>query len=701
MNVHDQLKQMTLEEKLAQMTQIPPHFFNELSKTEVFGERRNIRFSRENMMSIGSILGVHSAEEMIQIQSMILEESRLKIPALFMADVVHGYQTIFPIPLAQAGSFNDALMKQSARIAAVEASTAGIHITFAPMVDMARDARWGRVMEGYGEDPYLGSRMAVAAVQGFQNGDPKSLTYVGACFKHFAGYGASEAGRDYNTVDMSYERFYNLYAKPYEAAVEAGADMTMLAFNTWNGIPSTIHRDLIRTILIESMGFEGVVISDYDALAQTIAHGASRDAAHACEQGLNAGLMIEMGTNTFIHHGKACVERGVVSIEMIDEAVLKILTLKEKLGLFENPFKGASSERAATLVKHLDHMNLALKAAEESIVLLKNEGILPLQKPRVIGLSGLFKDTRSMLGAWHWHGQTQDILTYAEVCHALGYHTVLLDETDSASLASVDVVLHMTGEVDRDTGESRSKVIIVCPPSDQAWIKTVHAAGKRIVSVVHSGRPLVIEPLMASDAIVYAWYLGSKHTQAVLNILLGKAQPTAKLPMLIPRHVGQYPMSYHDFTTGRPFNPQHPEYTTKYIDIDLKPQYPFGYGLTYEALVFRADVPLKVSVHEETFTVDVWLENPHAKAVTDVMQLYYRLHPSQPVMGEKRLIRYDKVTLEASESRLLQWTLSPHELMPVDEHKHTHPCSGTLTLWLGFSMHTLQPFTIEWSQPSC
>jgi beta-glucosidase len=698
MNIHELLKQMTLEEKLAQMTQIPPHFFLELSKTEVFGERRNIRFTRTEMMNIGSILGVHDAREMIQIQTMILEESRLKIPALFMADVIHGYQTIFPIPLAQASSFNDELVEEASHVSALEAAISGIHITFSPMVDLSRDARWGRVMEGYGEDPYLSSNMAASAVKGYQKGDPKSDTYVGACFKHFAGYGASEAGRDYNTVDMSYERFYNLYSKPYEAAINAKAVMTMLAFNTWNGIPSTIHQELIQNILVQDMGFEGVIISDYDALAQTIDHGASKDEAHACEQGLNAGLMIEMGTNNFINYGRNAVENNHVKEEVIDYAVLKILSLKEKLGLFENPFKGASVQREKEIVMNENHLQKALKSAEESIVLLKNNQILPLQKGLRIGLSGDYASTRSMLGSWHWKGQESEVQTYEEVFKKLGYKVVLINQESLEQLNEVDVILHMTGEPSKDTGESRSKVNIECPKKDAEWIEKVHQKKKKIISIVHSGRPLVLDSILESDGILYAWYLGTMHTEAVINIILGNASPSAKLPMSIPRHVGQYPMSYHDFTTGRPFNKDYPEYTTKYIDVDLTPEYSFGYGLTYQSLEYFVEIPSHLNIKEETLNLKIKIKNPSSMPVKDVIQLYYRLQPSQPVMGSKRLIRYQKILLNGYETKAIKWQISPLELLPLDEHKNIHPKDGWLTLWLGFSSHDLTPFKIEWSQ---
>lgn len=696
MDILKLIEQMTLEEKLAQMTQIPPQFFLELSKTQVFGERRNIRFSKQSIMSVGSILGVYDADEMIQIQTMILEESRLKIPSLFMADIIHGYQTIFPIPLALASSFNEEMMEDVSHIAGIEASTSGIHITFAPMVDLARDARWGRVMEGFGEDPYLASKMAVASVKGFQKGDPRSDTYIGACFKHFAGYGASEAGRDYNTVDMSYERFYNLYAKPYEAAIKAGSDMTMLAFNTWSGIPSTIHKKLIREILIKEMGFEGVIISDYDALSQTIAHGASRDALHACEQGLNAGLMIEMGTNQFINYGQESVEKNLVDIETINEAVYKILKLKDKLGLFENPFKGADKEKASKLVRHPDHLKMALKAAEQSMVLLKNNGVLPLSNIKVIGLSGPFADSQRMLGSWHWQGRYELNQTYSEVFRDLGYQIHIIDQDHLKDLEKVDVVVHMTGEPDYDTGESRSKVNIHLTEKEEAWIQTVQRHQKKIISVVHSGRPLVITPLLKSDAIVYAWYGGSMHTRAVANLFLGSTAFSAKLPMSLPRHVGQYPMSYHDFTTGRPYDKNHPEYTTKYIDIDLTPAFMFGYGLTYDSLTFNAFIPSKIDILQEPLELTISINNSNNRPVEDVFQLYYQLRPSQPVMGEKHLIRFQHLSLNPHETKKITFVISPKELMHYDENKQQHPDDGILTLFGGFSSHKLTSFTIDW-----
>ncbi len=697
MNIKDLLNQMTIEEKLGQMTQLPPHMFIEASKTTVYGDMRDLELKKQEYLLAGSVLGIKDADEMISVQNIILKHSRLKIPALFMADIIHGYETIFPIPLAQAASFNPNLTKEMNAIAAVESSTAGIHVTFAPMVDLSRDARWGRVMEGYGEDPLLNEKMTKAAVDGYHHGNPKDVGYLASCFKHFAGYGASEAGRDYNTVDMSYERFYNVYQPSYQVAIDAGSEMCMLAFNTFNGIPATINRKLTQEILKKQMGFDGVIISDFDALHQTVAHGAARDDEHAAELGLHAGLMIEMGSSTYLTYGKKLLNDGKITLKQIDDAVYKILALKEHLGLFDDPYKGASKSREKTLVRSEKHLNAAVDLSLESPVLLKNNGVLPLNKMKKIALVGPFSKSQALLGAWHWHGQSSQNQTYAQTLSKDMTLVSVSESYDVSHIKDVDAVILTTGEGEYDSGESKSKVGIDIDLQASEAIKTLQKNNIPTIVLVHGGRPLNLTSITAADAIIYTWFLGSKHAEVITHILLGNVSPSGKLPMSLPRHVGQYPMSYHDFNTGRPFDPHNSEYTTKYLDIDLTPLYPFGYGLTYGEASVALITELKNHWDGSSpLTLIFQIENKSNFVIKEVLQIYMNMHPSIPVRPVKKLIHFKKQLLNPYEKVLVEFSISIHDLIIYDEDKNQHFDPSTLTLMYGFNSKDTKEIIIDW-----
>lgn len=699
MNIKDLLSSMTLDEKLAQMTQLPPNSFFHESINEVYGNMREMTLTESRLFSTGSILGISNATEMKRIQDLILEKSRLKIPALFMADIIHGYETIFPIPLAQAASFNDAIPKHINRIASIEASAAGIHVSFAPMVDLSRDARWGRVMEGYGEDPILSSRMGVSAVQGFQYGHEKEDTYIAACVKHFASYGAAEAGRDYNTVDMSYERFYNLYQKSYQAAIDAGAKLVMLSFNTFNGIPVTIHQHLVKNILRGPMGFKGVIISDYDALHQVIAHGAVSDDYHAALKGLEATLDIEMGSNAYLNSGAQLIKDHPHLLQSIDDTVFRILTLKNDLGLFENPYKNMSFEKEKTLIRSQAHMKAAYDEAKESIVLLKNDHLLPLHLDTKVALIGHFVAERQLLGAWHWHGNDTYVKTYAEVFdqpHLKHVQSSLFIQDMIPFIHTFDTAILMVGEVQRNSGESRSKVNIDLDPLVKDMIAYLKENHKKVVVVVHGGRPLILNHALEADAILMSWFLGHQHASVVKDTIYGLLTPTGKLPMSFPRHVGQYPMSYHDFSTGRPYDPIHNEYVTKYVDVDIHPLFPFGYGLTYGNLSFHI-LPLPQTWDGVSpLEIQVELLNSMNHDLTETLQLYFNLLPSMPVRGVKRLLDYKKITLKKASTTLLTFTLDKHQLLIYDEAQKPHLDPGTLHLYLGFNSLETTHLTLNW-----
>ena len=702
MNIHDLLKSMTLKEKLGQMTQLPPHFFLSLSDTEVFGEKRTLHLSHADILSTGSILGVGSAKEMVEIQSLILKKSRLKIPALFMADIIHGYQTIFPIPLAQAASFNPILVKRMNEISALEASTCGIHVTFSPMVDLSRDARWGRVMEGYGEDPLLNQVMAKAAIDGYHAGKPTDVGYLATCFKHFASYGASESGRDYNSVDMSYERFHNLYRPSYQAAIDAKSEMVMLAFNTFNGVPSTINKTLTQNILKNTMNFKGVIISDYDALHQTIAHGAARDDFDAARLGIEAGLDIEMASSTYLEHGEALVKHKKISVDEIDKSVLKILELKQSLGLFDDPYKGASELREKTLLKTESHLNASEELSFQSPVLLKNNGILPLKKSLNVAMIGPFSKTRSLLGAWHWHGNREDCHTYEEVSKDLfinlSYVSESLEIDDLENhIHTCDVILMMIGEPEHESGEAKSKVGIHLDPKIKTLIDYAKGKDKPVVAVIHGGRPLVLDAVLEADAIMMTWFLGTRHAEVVMKLLLGLKNPSGKLPMSFPRHVGQLPLSYHDFNTGRPFDPIHNEYTTKYLDVHLTPLFVFGFGLSY--------TKMDMNVHDikshwdgiDPLEITYTISNSNDISGDEVIQVYGSIHPSIPVRPLKKLIAYEKVHIPSKTSKTHTIQIHKKDFILYDEFGNTITTQGVMTLNIGFNPYELKTFTIEWS----
>lgn len=702
MNIHDLLNSMTLKEKLGQMTQLPPHFFLSLSDTEVFGEKRTLYLSHDDILSTGSILGVGSAKEMVTIQSLILEKSRLKIPALFMADIIHGYQTIFPIPLAQAASFNPNLVKRMNEISALEASTCGIHVTFSPMVDLSRDARWGRVMEGFGEDPLLNQVMAKASIDGYHKGKPTDVGYLATCFKHFAAYGASESGRDYNSVDMSYERFHNLYRPSYQAAIDAKSEMVMLAFNTFNGVPSTINKTLTQNILKDTMHFKGVIISDYDALHQTIAHGAAKDDFDAARLGIEAGLDIEMASSAYLEHGEDLISKQKVSIDDINASVLKILELKQSLGLFEDPFKGASELREKTLLKTSLHFEEAEKLSYESPVLLKNDGVLPLKSSSKIALIGPFSKTRSLLGAWHWHGNIKDCNTYEETAKNLSvdvtYVSESLDINDIHNqLDLFDVILLMIGEPQHESGEAKSKVGIHIDPNIKTFIDYANSKHKPVVAVIHGGRPLVLDAILDANAIMMTWFLGSRHTEVVMKLLLGLKNPSGKLPMSFPRHVGQLPLSYHDFNTGRPYDPIHNEYTTKYLDVHLSPLFVFGFGLSYTKMNIKVhDIKTHWDgIHplEITYT----MTNSNDISGDEVIQVYGSIHPSIPVRPLKKLISYEKIHLKPFESKTQTIKLFEKDFILYNESGNIVMTPGTMTLHIGFNPYELHTLTLEWS----
>ncbi len=532
-------------------------------------------------------------------------QSRLKIPLLFGQDVIHGYKTTFPIPLAEAASWDLQAIELAARVAATEAAASGIHWTFAPMVDIGRDPRWGRVMEGAGEDTYLGSKIAYARVKGFQGNKLGDLNSVMACVKHFAAYGAGVGGRDYNSVDMSERMLLETYLPPFKAALDAGAATFMNSFNDLNGIPATGNAHLQRDILKGKWNFQGFVVSDWGSIGEMVAHGYSKDLKEAALSAITAGSDMDMESNAYRYNLAELVKEGKVSIDLIDDAVKRILRKKFELGLFDDPYKYSDEKRAEKALNNPENRKAALEVAEKSIVLLKNENqTLPLSKNlKTIAFIGpMVKEYKANMGFWavelpdvdydkwvvsQWDGLQNKVgkstkLLYAKGCEVDGDNKDGFAEA-VATAKQADVVILSIGERRDMSGEAKSRSNLHLPGVQEDLVKAIQATGKPVVVLVNAGRPLIFNWTADNvPAIVYTWWLGTEAGNAIANVLFGDYNPSGKLPMTFPREVGQVPIYYNHFSTGRPAkNENATNYVSAYIDLKNSPKFPFGYGLSY------------------------------------------------------------------------------------------------------------------------
>ncbi len=688
MNINKLLSSMTLEEKIGQMIQLPPRNFIIDSDTDVIGNEYDLGLDLDQIYTTGSILGIGSATEMKEIQTKYLESSRLKIPLIFMADIVHGYETIFPIPLALSCSWNEKLAFDTARISAVEAATSGIHVTFAPMADLSRDPRWGRVLEGFGEDTYLLSRFTESMVKGFQQNDVSLKGNIASCVKHFVGYGAPIAGRDYNTVDMSKLSLYQDYIGGYKSAIEAGAKLVMSSFNTFDGIPVTVNENLMVEVLREKLGFEGVTITDFDGLNQVIAHRVAENQREAAVLGVKAKIDIEMASTCYIDNIVQLISDQRISIKEIDEAVMRILRLKSQLGLFSNPFSFANEEDEKLLVRSSNHLENAKEIASECAVLLKNEKqILPLKEGLKIALIGPFATETKTNGAWSWRGNNYKNVTLFEALTTNGYNVDIIDylnEQIEDQLSKVDVVICALGEHQDDSGEAKSKVNLELPDRQVKWIDFAKKSNKKVITVLYNGRPLVLNNIDNSDAILEAWFLGSKTNETIVDILTGKINPSGKLTMSFPRHVGQIPVYYNQLTTGRPRLDQSNPYTSFYLDCGNTPKYSFGFGLSYSNFIYgNILINKKYMTKKDTIQVSIDVKNTSSIGGYEIVQLYIRDEVSIIARPEKELKRYKKIWIDPNITETIQFTLSVKDLYyknPKDESKIE---SGVFTILIG------------------
>jgi len=675
------LKKMTIEEKIGQLNQ----YTGDNSATGPITINPNKQAEIKSGI-VGSMLNIVGTKYTRQYQELAMQ-SRLKIPLLFGQDVIHGYKTTFPLPLAEAASWDLQAIELAARVAATEASASGIHWTFAPMVDISRDPRWGRVMEGAGEDTYLGSKIAYARVKGFQGNKLGDLNSVMACVKHFAAYGAAVGGRDYNSVDMSERMLWDTYLPPFKAALDAGAATFMNSFNDLNGIPATGNAHLQRDILKGKWNFQGFVVSDWGSIGEMVAHGYSKDLKAAALSAITAGSDMDMESNAYRYHLADLVKEGKVPVELIDDAVKRILRKKFELGLFEDPYKYSDQKRADKALSNPEHRKAALDVAQKSIVLLKNENeTLPLSKNlKTIAFIGpMVKEYKENMGFWsvelpevdynkwivsQWDGLQNKVgkntkLLYAKGCEVDGDNKDGFAEA-VATAKQADVVILSIGERRDMSGEAKSRSDIHLPGVQEDLVKAIQATGKPVVVLVNAGRPLIFNWTADNvPAIVYTWWLGTEAGNAIANVLFGDYNPSGKLPMTFPREVGQIPIYYNHYSTGRPAKDEDSKnYVSAYIDLKNSPKFPFGYGLSYTKFNY-SDLKLSSTKmkNNETIKVSFQLSNAGKVAGEEVVQLYLKDKFGSVVRPVLELRDFQKIKLNAGESKTIEFTIDKEKL---------------------------------------
>jgi len=672
------MKKMTLAEKIGQLNQVNGDWEATGPITTDVGNK----LEQIKRGEIGSVLNIVGVNHTRAFQDAAMH-SRLKIPLLFGQDVIHGYSITFPIPLGEAASWDIAAIERSARIAGTEAAAGGVHWTFAPMVDIARDPRWGRVMEGAGEDPYLGSQIARVRVKGFQGNGFGSLDAIMACAKHYAAYGAAIGGRDYNSVDMSLHTLWEVYLPPFKAAEEAGAATFMNSFNSLNGTPATASSYLQRDILKGKWGFKGFVVSDWNSIGEMVPHGYAKDNYQAAEFALKAGNDMDMESRSYINNLAKLVADKKVSVAMIDDAVKRILTKKFEMGLFDDPYRYSNADREKSVLNKPEHVAAARDVARKSIVLLKNQGqILPLSKSlNSIALIGpLVKSKGEMKGFWSLDvGDVSQIVSLYEGMQQAAGNTKLLyakgcDITDTSragfdeaykTAMQADVVIMAMGERPDMTGEAKSRANIHIPGVQEELIQKIMSTGKPVVVLLMAGRPMVFN--WTADhvpAILYTWWLGNQAGNAIADVLYGNYNPGAKLPITFPRTEGQIPIYYNHYNTGRPpQNDNDVNYTSAYTDLPNSPKFAFGYGLSYTTFGYSNLKLSKKSLHNnETITVSFDLKNTGKYAGEEVAQLYLRQLVSQPVRPVKELKGFEKVMLQPGETKTITFTVDKEKL---------------------------------------
>lgn len=708
------LRLMTLEEKVGQLNQLSSDFAATGPITKDGDKQDRVRQGK-----IGSYLNVTGAARTRSLQEIAMQ-SRLRIPLLFAQDVIHGYRTIFPIPLAEAASWDIPAIEQTARIAAVEAAASGIHWTFAPMVDIARDPRWGRVMEGAGEDSYLGSRIAAARVKGFQGKGIGNTDAVMACAKHFAAYGAAEGGRDYNTVDMSVRKLYEVYLPPFKAAKEAGVASFMNSFNDLNGVPATGSSFLQRKILKGDWGFKGIVVSDWGSVSEMVNHGYATDLKDAARIAMIAGSDMDMESRAYVAHLADLIKEKKIDTVQLNDAVKRVLYKKFELGLFDDPYRFSDEKREQAVWNNPAHLQVAREMARKSIVLLKNEVVpvinkqlLPLNKGdnKKIALIGpLVKAIGENNGFWSyswpddsarvvslWQGLVNKLgsansLSYAKGCEITGADTTGFTAARKTA-AAADIVIVSVGELANMSGEAKSRSQLQLPGVQEQLVKDMVATGKPVIVLISAGRPLVFNWIADNvPALVYTWWLGTQAGNAIADVLFGDHNPSGKLPITFPRNEGQLPIYYNYLSTGRPFKSDTDNtYVTAYIDLPNSPRYVFGYGLSYTSFQYGSvQLSTNTLLKGQSIQARVTVTNTGKYAGDEVVQLYLQDVVGSIVRPVRELKAFEKVRLNPGESREVIFTLDPAALSFFNDKLELIAEPGLFHIYIGGNSQATQ-----------
>ena len=725
------LNSMSRKEKIGQLFQIMGHMLSD--DAAITGPLKEPGLSDEDIALAGTVLGLGSngGAQLKAVQEKYIKKHPHRIPLIFMLDVIHGYKTIYPIPLAMGAAFAPELLKDCSKMAAREAAASGIHVTFSPMVDLVRDARWGRVMESTGEDVYLNKVMAESEVRGYQGDDLKADDTIAACVKHFAGYGGAEAGREYNTVELSERTLRDYYLPAYKAAIDAGAAMVMTSFNTLDGIPATVNKKLMRDILRGQMGFNGVLISDFAAIRETVIHGVCADRKESAELSLKAGCDIDMMAGDYSRHLEELIESGKVSEKLLDESVWRVLELKNKLGLFENPYKGLDIEKEKELCLCDGHKELARRAARESFVLLKNENALPIEKKKKIACIGPYTNRRKMLSSWAIIGEEAAVETVKEVGerldgYKLSFHEgcqilpegtkmtgfVQMEEIDysvekthkmekealEAAKRSDEVILFM-GEHFLQSGEAASRTDITVPKNQVRLLEKIYEVNTNISLVLFTGRPLALTDIINKvKSILVVWMPGTMGACAIWDVLTGKYAPSGKLPMSFPYNVGQVPIHYDILQTGRPLKPEDAgeRFVSKYLDAPNEALYPFGYGLTYTDFdITHITLSSDRMTEDGEISAEVTVRNTGNVKGDETIQLYIRDIAASVARPVKQLKGFKKITLNPGEEEKVVFKVTEPMLRFVREDNTVGSEKGQFDLFIGNSSLTENKVSFE------
>lgn len=722
---------MTLEEKIGQLN-LPA------AGDITTGQASNSNIAEKiREGKVGGLFNLKSAEKIRDVQRIAVEESRLKIPLIFGMDVIHGYETIFPIPLGIASSWDMELIQKSARIAAIEASADGISWTFSPMTDVSRDPRWGRVSEGNGEDPFLGAAIAKAMITGYQGDDLSLDNTIMACVKHFALYGAPEAGRDYHTVDMSRQRMFNEYFLPYKAAVEAGVGTVMTSFNDIDGIPASANQWLMTEVLRNQWGFDGFVVTDYTAINEMIDHGLG-DLQQVSALALKAGVDMDMVGEGFLTTLEKSLEEGKITQKQIDDAARRILVAKFKLGLFEDPYRYANVEKSKQVVFSQEHRNIAREIAAQSFVLLKNDGnVLPLQKKGTIALVGPMADNReNMTGTWSVAANFEKSVSLkdglekalgekARIIHARGANVVedpelefrvsifgkptyrderpeaVMIQEAVAAARNADVIIAAMGEAAEMSGEASSRTDIELPANQRRLLQALKATGKPIVLVLFTGRPLAIKWEAENiPSILNVWFAGSEAGDAISDVLFGDVNPSGKLPATFPQNVGQVPIYYNQKNTGRPLpeGEWFQKFRSNYLDVSNDPLYPFGFGLSYTEFNYSN---LQISSNslkgDQSLKISIEISNDGKYDGAEVVQLYIRDLVASITRPVKELKAFEKLFLKSGEKKKVEFELKQKDLMFYDQDAKFVWEPGEFEIMVGGNSRDLIKTKIDWN----